>query len=437
MTRRKDTHGTHSLARADETEQPSGLRLYVVNGPDSRKSISVVSNKALIGTAPECDLILGDRTVSRQHAVVENEGGVLTVRDLSSRNGTTYHGAKITSLKVPWGAHLLVGQTQVAVLPTQGVKLKELSSRSELAGLVGDSLAMRQLFAEIERLAPTELPVLITGETGSGKEGVARALHALSARAEHRFCAFDCGAVPRELMASTLFGHAEGAFTGAVSANAGALELAGDGTLFLDELGELPLEIQPVLTRVLATRAFSRVGEHAERPFRARVVTATHRNLLKEVKARRFREGLYHRVAVATLEVPPLRERIEDLRTLIHHFAQKSGTTLRLPPTAMTMLAAYQWPGNVRELENVVQRIVTLGAELFLEELLPKHAAGRRDNFKAAREKALEIFEKTFLESVLETHQGSVAAAAKASGVTRAYLYKLMKARGMSVRRGQ
>jgi DNA-binding NtrC family response regulator len=287
---------------------------------------------------------------------------------------------------------------------------------------------MRRLFAEIELVAPSEAPVLIHGETGTGKEGVARALHALSPRAKGPFKVFDCGAVQKDLLPSALFGHAKGAFTGAVAEAAGALEAANSGVLFLDEVAELPMDVQAGFLRALETQTFTRVGETKERMVSFRLVSATHRDFKERIKKGLFREDLFHRLVVVTLELPPLRERAEDIPLLAAHFARGQGTPLELKPEALASLCAYRWPGTVRELKNAVARAGALGAEHALPEARGAEVPAA---YQAARDRVLRTFTRAYLEAQLARHQGSVARAAREAGLARTYYYKLLEEHGL------
>lgn len=410
------------------------LRLCVVDGPDRGAEVLIAQGTAVVGTAPECQLVLKDAAVSRRHLSIELCGYRFRVTDLGSRNGTRYHGAKVQSVDVPFGATLTVGRSQLTLLPAKRAGVGEaLSDRTELAGLLGVSVKMRKLFADIERAGPAEVSVLISGETGSGKEGVARGLHQLSKRAAGPFKVFDCGAASPELIQAALFGHAKGAFTGATNATPGALELADGGTLFLDEIGELPLELQPALLRALQDGTFTRLGESQVRKADFRVVAATHRDLAAAAKKGTFRADLYHRLCSVVLEVPPLRERPEDIPLLADHFARQADRTLELSPELTATLCAYPWPGNVRELSNVVERALVIGPQAALPEpfaRVPGGAAGSED-FHQARERLLKVFERSYLKAQLERHKGSISAAAKASGMARSYFYKLLDEHGL------
>ena len=312
--------------------------------------------------------------------------------------------------------------------------------------LIGSSDAMQRVYDVIDRVATSDVDVLIHGETGTGKELVARALHTRSRRKGKRFVAVDCGAIPENLLESEFFGHEKGAFTGATGRSLGLMEYADEGTFFLDELGELPPMMQAKLLRALQERSIRRVGAKGLVDVDIRVVAATSRDLQAEVEASRFRQDLYFRVNVVTIELPPLRDRGDDVRELAQHFVAKHAPEMGKPiraiaPEALEVLAAYRWPGNVRELQNVVRRGLAMsrGEELAVEDLperlvvnageglVPKDEKG----FFELRAEQVAAFEAEFLARTLERHDGDVAAAAKAVKVPRGTYYRLMKNHGI------
>ncbi|MBL8937604.1 MAG: sigma-54-dependent Fis family transcriptional regulator, partial [Archangium sp.] len=315
---------------------------------------------------------------------------------------------------------------------------------TELEGLVGGSAVMRRLFGLIEKLAPSETPVLLLGETGTGKEGLARALHQRSTRRKAPFVVVDCGAVAPQLVESELFGHVRGAFSGAIADRAGAFVEAEGGTLFLDEIGELPLELQPRLLRALEARQVKRLGEDRPRAVDVRVIAATHRSLQAEVQAGRFRRDLYFRLAVAALRVPPLRERRDDLPQLVRALLVQLGReSFELSADLVARLASYDWPGNVRELRNVVARAV-VSDEVSLEHVLNPAPASApaapalvppppalEVPFKEAKERIVERFTREYLTALEHKHGGNVTQMAKASGLARTYLHDLLAKHGL------
>jgi DNA-binding NtrC family response regulator len=252
-----------------------------------------------------------------------------------------------------------------------------LRSDSRFSEIVGHSAALRRVLQQVEIVAPTDATVLIYGETGTGKELLARAIHQLSARRSHAFVTLNCAAIPTGLLESELFGHEKGAFTGAMAQRLGRFELANGGTLFLDEIGDLPLELQPKLLRVLQEHAFERLGSSRTVHANVRLVAATHRDLLAMVHQQQFREDLYYRLNVFPITVPPLRERRDDIPLLVQHFAHTYAHTMHkriepVPAEAMEALVHYDWPGNVRELQNVIERAVILSANGVLRPVVPE-----------------------------------------------------------------
>jgi len=252
-------------------------------------------------------------------------------------------------------------------------------SRAERPGaeILGQSAALQTVLTQLDLVAPTDATVLLQGETGTGKELLARALHTLSARHARPFVTLNCAAIPSGLLESELFGYEKGAFTGALTQRLGRLELADGGTLFLDEIGDLPLELQPKLLRVLQEHAFERLGSSRTVHVNVRVVAATHRDLLALVHQQQFRADLYYRLHVFPLTVPPLRERREDIPLLVRHFAQQYAHELHkdsvhIPAEAMEALVRYDWPGNVRELQNVIERAVILATNGVLRPIVPE-----------------------------------------------------------------
>jgi transcriptional regulator with GAF, ATPase, and Fis domain len=303
--------------------------------------------------------------------------------------------------------------------------------------LVGPSPAMRELFAQLARVAGSEATVLVQGESGTGKEMVARAIHDASPRARNPFVIVDCAALPENLIEAELFGHVRGAFTGAGEGRAGAIEAAAGGTVFLDEIGELPLAMQPKLLRVLESRQVRRLGETQQHPVDVRFISATNRDLRRMVNEREFREDLYFRLAVLPIVVPPLRDRPEDILALVQHFVPEQRRDL-IGPELIRKLLDRRWSGNVRELRNFVERALTFGAaEALAMSAAPASGEGgaRADDvadrahlpYREARERALDDFERGYVAQLLARHNYEVAAAAQAAGVNRAYLYRLAR----------
>ncbi len=348
---------------------------------------------------------------------------------------------------------------EVALVVARAVERKRLREQAanlqkELEGvygfdaLVGKSAAMRELYTLIDRAAQVDITVLVTGETGTGKELVARAIHRRSTRREQRFVAVNCGALPPELVESELFGHAKGAFTGAVSAKDGLFHEANHGTLFLDEIGDLPLTVQVKLNRALQEREIRRVGENAPSKIDVRVIAATHRDLKAEVQTGRFREDLFYRLNVFTLRLPPLRERKEDIPLLAAHFLKRYAKAHQRPadrfePDALRTLSGYSWPGNVRELENAVERAVAVstGPQVAVD-ALPAEVKGVQGGqlppellvkmpYRDAVELARDRMSRDYLVALLREFAGNVTRAAERAGMERENLHRLLKRYGV------
>jgi len=308
----------------------------------------------------------------------------------------------------------------------------EVEDRQQLGGMIGRSEVMRTIFRNIERIAKTPATVLVTGETGTGKELVARAIHDLSPRAKGPFIAVNCAAIPRDLIESELFGHERGAFTGATDRRIGRLESAEGGTLFLDEIGELDAAVQVKLLRALQERSFERVGSSTTITVDLRIVTATNRDLAKEVAAGNFREDLYYRVNVVPIELPALRERREDIRLLVHTFLARAETKKKLSAAALGSLEGYNWPGNIRELENAIEHGLALCDGDTIEQKDLPIAVGRTGQAEALREQwrqgersfedTVVRFETEILRESLESHHWNQTRTANALGLTRRVL---------------
>jgi two-component system, NtrC family, nitrogen regulation response regulator GlnG len=311
---------------------------------------------------------------------------------------------------------------------------------------------MKRLFSLLAKAAPTEATILLQGETGTGKEAIAEAVHHASRRSKGPFVVVDCGSIPHELIASELFGHAKGSFTGAANDKQGLIEAANRGTLFLDEIGELALDLQPQLLRVLDRRQVRRVGETQSVDVDIRVIAATHRDLRAMVKAGQFREDLYYRLAVVATPVPPLRDRKADIPSLATWFAEKMGRgSFAQSPALLEQLLRHDWPGNVRELRNVVERALSLGDSVLADlgdgparpTPVPQDAQQTRGSnpdvlelpFKEAKAQLVESFERDYLKALLERHHGNISRAASEAGIDRNYIHRLVKKYGLEVDR--
>jgi DNA-binding NtrC family response regulator len=414
------------------------VRLEVVSGPDSGSGRQFSQETVRIGTHKSCDLVLSDRRVSRFQCEVSLEERGYRVRDLGSTNGTFVAGLRVTDAFVPPGSKIRVGQSEVYLVPLGDSVAVDVDELDRLHGLVGGSLPMRRLYAAIQKLAATDSTVLVSGETGTGKELVAEALHDLSPRRSAALVVLDCGAVPLQLFEDELFGHERGAFTGASAATAGAFERAHGGTLFLDEIGELPLELQPKLLRAVESRRVRRIGGSQEIACDVRLIAATNRDLPVEVNRRTFRSDLYYRLAVAHLEVPPLRARREDIPALVEHFQSllPEGSRWPLSPEMMARFTRHDWPGNVRELRNAVESAALAPSAAAIEDRPGDQRLAEFVDpdlpFKEARRRLEEAFERRFMTALLERHDWNVSAVSRAAGLDRMTVYKMLSRLGLS-----
>ena len=431
-------------------------RIVVAEGPDRGKDLTMERERITVGRSVICDLVLADKAVSGTHfEVVASEKGFL-LRDLDSTNGTFAGELRVQSVWIKPGTVIRVGQSLLRFEPVSGTVDIDLSREERFFEIIGRSVRMREIFATLEKVAPTELTVLVRGETGTGKELIARALHRASRRAQQALVVQDCSAIPKDLIESTLFGHERGAFTGATDRHRGSFEQADGGTIFLDEIGELDLALQPKLLRVLENREIKRVGGDRQIPVNVRVVAATNRDLRQMVNEGTFREDLYYRLSVVAVELPPLRERPEDVPVLVEHFLAdiaarrwpNEGRKFSVAPDAMARLSTYPWPGNIRELKNTVERAGSLadGAELTMRDLLPSSQktpplplpGGNAERFveeglpfKEAKQRVLDVFEAAYLKAQLDKHGGNVTRSANAAGLTRYHLRELAKRYGI------
>jgi len=432
-----------SLERTSTLQQgrigPVRLKLLVLSGSEAGKGFTLEVGRHRIGKSSSCEIVLSDKTISREHLELEVGAERVVARDLNSRNGSFCEGRRFSELEVGPGTVLTVGTTSLKLVP-QDTRSRSilLSSRESFGALVGTSRKMREVFTLLERLAPGGSDVLVLGETGTGKELCAEAIHQESPRSSGPFVIVDLAGIAPTLIESELFGHVKGAFTGAHTDRAGAFERASGGTVFLDEVGELPLDIQPRLLRVLERRQVKRVGGNDYRNVDVRVVAATHVDLEAAVKENRFRRDLFHRLAVLRFSLPALRERPEDIPLLVDTVLKRMGK----PPSTLSeqtraLLTQYEWPGNVRELRNVVDQVVNLGEEA-LPEMSPSErvaALSLREEldlpFKEAKERLIEGFEKDYLKSLLSRCEGNISRASREAGIDRVYLRKLLRKHGL------
>jgi len=431
-------------------------RLVVEDGPEKGKRLDIASERMTIGRSVICDLTLSDNAVSGTHCeIIAKENGFL-LRDLGSANGTWVAGVRVREAWLEPGMPLRIGLTVIRFEHGPGTIEIDLSRREKFYDLIGHGVRMREIFAVLEKVAASDLTVLVRGETGTGKELVARAIHRASKRAQRPLVVQDCSAIPANLIESILFGHERGSFTGAADRKQGCFEVADGGTLFLDEIGELDISLQPKLLRVLETREVQRVGGTRMIPVDVRVIAATNRDLRQMVNDGTFREDLYYRLSVVQVDLPPLRERVEDIPGLVGQFLEESAkrggqgdaADFTITADAMTKLQAYPWPGNVRELKNTIERAVSLadGPELGMHDLMPASqktppmvfpggtAEQFVDNeipFKDAKQRIVDAFEAQYLKAVLDKHGDNISRSARAAGLTRYHLRELAKRYGL------
>ncbi|HEY5922075.1 MAG TPA: sigma 54-interacting transcriptional regulator [Kofleriaceae bacterium] len=415
------------------------FQVTVTEGASSGTTWAQQAERCAIGSHPSNDLVIEDSTVSRFHCELAIANTAVRVRDLGSRNGTLLGAVQITDALVPGRTVLVLGNSTVRIDVADEVTEIPPSDQSSFGGLVGDSQIMRDVFEQLDKIAASDATVLVEGETGTGKEGVAEAIHEASPRATKPFIVIDCSAIPANLLESELFGHEPGAFTGANERRIGAFEQASGGTLFLDEIGELPLELQPKLLRALESREVRRVGGRDLIRCDLRIIAATNRDLRAEVNRGMFRADLYFRLAVVKVVLPPLRERASDIPLLAEHLLEKIGASPDAVADLMqadfiAALSAARWPGNVRELRNHLEQCVVFGERRLPNAPSTPHPATNVDAnlpYEVARRQAIDAFEREYVTRLLENSEGNVAQAARNAGLNRAYLHRLLRRHGL------
>ena len=439
---------TEVIRRGDASEAllVQQARVKVNRGPDTGLTATMSRGRLLVGTGDDCDLTVTDSSASRRHCELTATPEGLWLTDLGSTNGTFVGDLRVKSALLPPKASVLVGRNELAVTVLEEREELTLSRQERFGDLLGRSPVMRHAFALLDAAATSDSTVLIEGESGTGKELAARGLHERSARAAGPFVIVDCGAIAPSLMESELFGHEKGAFTGATTRREGAFAAADHGTLFLDEVGELDVALQPKLLRFLESRELRPVGTNELKQVDVRVVAATNRRLEQLVASRAFREDLFYRLAVLRVRLPALRERREDVPMLALSMAAKlrpdTDPQRWLDAPTLTMMQGYDWPGNVRELRNVVERLAALPdldpALLLNASVSP--VQGRDPGLDAtltslpyheAKERLLDRFEREYLSALLTRENGIVARAADAAGVPRQTLFRLIKKHGL------
>ncbi|MBI1910191.1 MAG: sigma 54-interacting transcriptional regulator [Deltaproteobacteria bacterium] len=445
------------LLAIDENKELISLRkcrLEVIGGPGKDKKIDL--NKPVkIGKKEDNDLVIDDKTVSRNHFEILQADDRFLLRDLESTNGTTINDIRVKEAYLSPGDIIRIGNTKIEFVAFDEKIQMEPSKKEAFGELTGQSRKMRQIFGILEKIAPTNTTVIIEGETGTGKEVVARAIHEQSTRKNKSFVVFDCSAVAENLIESELFGHVKGSFTGAVATRKGAFEEANGGTIFLDEIGELSMDLQPKLLRALEQREVKKVGSNETASIDVRVICATNRNLKKEIADSNFREDLYYRLSVVKISLPPLRERPDDIPVLVEKFLKTGKFNIlpdgklkvtRVEDEALKMLTRYQWPGNVRELMNVLERAVPLveassiaakHLAFIFQELEREDEATERMTvdmglpFKEAKQKVVEGFEKDYLAALLRRNNYNISKTAREAGIDRKHIRNLLKKYGI------
>ena len=424
----------------DTEEFPSAVRRFRLRGLDGAltgKAFESTSDRLQIGSHPSNQVQIRDRTISRFHAeVFVAPDGRVWVKDLGSRNGTRVNGTRVREAELTEGTVLQLGRARLAFEPLAEQNQLPVASVTSFGELVGSSVPLRAAFALLEKASASDVTVLLTGESGTGKSQAAEAVHARSARASKPFRIVDCAAVPATLLDSELFGHERGAFTGATERRQGVFEEANGGTVFLDEIGELPSDLQPKLLRVLEAREIRRVGSNNYLSVDIRLVAATNRDLRNEVNAGRFRADLYFRLAVLRVHLPALRERPSDIplvaEELIRRLSLDDETRLALlDPGFLARLRVAPWPGNVRELRNHLERCAALQQVLHpsVEDGPAQHltVVDASVPYSEARRTLLDNFERSYVRALLERHEGNVTQASAAAQVDRVHLHRLIR----------
>lgn len=422
-------------------QPPLAVVVRVLEGQATPTAFRLENGSCVLGSAAGCDIVVVDRAVSRRHLELSLAPEGVWVVDLGSRNGTYFHGQRIERMGLRFGAELTMGSTKLAVEADADAFAREaegdLDDARSYRGIIGTSAQMRRVFAMLRRLEGSLATILVEGESGVGKERVARALHEGSRVAEGPMVTLNCGAFPRELIASELFGHRKGAFSGAVDDRKGAFQSAHGGTLFLDEIGELPLELQPMLLRAIELGEVKRLGDERTQQVNVRLVAATNRDLEVEVAEGRFRRDLFYRLAVVRLPVPPLRDRPDDVVPLAQHFARQQGLD-PLDDATLAELQGRSWPGNARELKNALVSFQALG-------VLPGGSTSGVPTvstrvsslvdldrpFVDLKDEIVDAFSRLYLERLMEETGGNQSEAARRCGMNRTYLVRLLDKYGV------
>jgi DNA-binding NtrC family response regulator len=418
------------------------LLVETEGGRKADREVVVDGEVCRIGFHPSNELRLDDEQVSQFHSSLSRSESGWRITDLGSLNGTVINGVRVRDADLPpAGSVIEMGRSRVRVSATGSAVEAEIPVSPAFGEVVGQSVVMRRLFGLLHRVAKSEASVLIEGESGTGKEAIATEIVRRGPRAEKPLLIVDCGAIAPTVIESELFGHAKGAFTGADRERVGAFEEADGGTIILDEIGELPFEMQPKLLRAIEARQVRRVGENHSRQVDVRVIAATNRKLEREVNHGRFREDLYFRLSVVTVRVPPLREHLEDIPVLVNLFLGKLGATHHrnlFTDEVLGEMQRYEWPGNVRELRNYVERAVVLdaaGPTSARRSLYPGTGAATAidldEPFTQAKKRIVDEFEQRYLSVLLGWADGNISQAARKAGMDRMYLHRLVQRHGL------
>jgi len=443
MTSRGQTELNTALQPKTITSVP---RLTVVAGPTAGRAFAMANQLATAGRHATNDLVIDDPRVSGVHLQLRRVDDRVHVRDAGSTNGTWLGRHRITEIELAAGAELQLGGSTIRIEVDDGATTSPLSTSDSFGDLVGQSAVMRELFATLERVAPKEIGLLLQGETGTGKEEVARAIHAKSVRSSAPFVVIDATSLPETLAESLLFGHEKGAFTGAQERRPGFFEVAHGGTVFLDEIGELSPPLQSKFLRVLERHEVTRVGGQQPIKVDVRVIAATHRDLRHEIDAGRFREDLYFRLAPVRIMLPPLRDRADDIPIICQKLlSQIAGDrTLLIENGALAHLLAQPWPGNVRELRNVLTRAAALASDDVIKRVdvagegfgfrgtrEERSALDLSGTFGVAKDRAIERFESAYLAALMKRCAGNLSLASREADLARHHLRDLLRKRGL------
>ena len=448
MTGEQARGGTEISSTVQPRASGAIPRLVASKGPGVGRALAMSSALATAGRHPTNDLVLNDPQVSGVHLELRRVGERVHVRDAGSTNGTWMGPHRIAEVELATGAEIVVGGTTLRVDLDDAASTATVSESGSFGELVGRSTEMLELFATLERVAPKEIAVLVQGATGTGKEEVARALHAKSPRSSQPFVVIDATSLPETLPESLLFGHEKGAFTGADQRRIGYFEAASGGTAFIDEIGELPAGLQAKFLRVLERQEVVRVGGNAPVKVDVRIVCATHRDLRHEIEAGRFREDLYYRIAHVRVLLPPLRDRVDDVPILCEHLlatlAGSRSQPVRIEPDAVEFLRTQPWPGNVRELRNVLARGSALAQDGVIRRAdvagegfgfrgtrQEREALDLSGTFSDAKDRSIERFEAAYLAALMKRCGGNLSRAAREADVARHHLRDLLKKRGL------